>query len=36
MSTTGLAIFVFFAFLGPVPLMHWLDAPRPPTSPEAQ
>jgi hypothetical protein len=28
MTTAGLAIFVFFAFLLPVPLIHWLDAPR--------
>ena len=28
MTVTGLAIFVFFAFLVPVPLIHWLDRPR--------
>jgi hypothetical protein len=27
MNTTGLAIFVFLAFLVPVPLIHWLDLP---------
>ena len=27
MTATGLAIFVFLAFLVPVPLIHWLDAP---------
>lgn len=25
MSPTGLAVFVFLAFLVPVPLLHWLD-----------
>ena len=28
MSPMGLGIFVFFAFLVPVPLLHWLDLPR--------
>jgi hypothetical protein len=28
MSPNGLAIFVFFAFLLPVPLLTWLDKPR--------
>jgi len=28
MHPIGLAIFVFIAFLAPVPLIHWLDAPR--------
>lgn len=28
MTTTGLALFVFIAFLVPVPLLHWLDLPR--------
>jgi hypothetical protein len=28
MTTTGLALFVFFAFLVPVPLLHWLDLAR--------
>jgi hypothetical protein len=27
MSVTGLAIFVFLAFLVPVPLLDWLDRP---------
>lgn len=27
MTRIGLAIFVFFAFLVPVPLLHWLDRP---------
>ncbi|MFQ5538715.1 MAG: hypothetical protein ACE5GJ_14865 [Gemmatimonadota bacterium] len=27
MNTTGLAVFVFVAFLLPVPLLHWLDRP---------
>jgi hypothetical protein len=29
MSTTGLAVFVFVGFLLPVPLLHWLDRPKP-------
>lgn len=28
MTTVGLAVFVFVAFLVPVPLIHWLDSPR--------
>jgi hypothetical protein len=28
MTSTGLAIFVFLAFLLPVPIIHFLDAPR--------
>ena len=32
MTTTGLAIFVFVGFIVPVPLLHWLDAPRTQTS----
>lgn len=28
MTVTGLAIFVFFAFLVPVPLLQWLDRPK--------
>lgn len=28
MTSAGLAVFVFFAFLLPVPLIHWLDRPR--------
>jgi hypothetical protein len=28
MSTSGLAIFVFLAFLVPIPLLSWLDKPR--------
>ena len=28
MTTTGLAILVFLSFIVPVPLLHWLDAPR--------
>jgi len=28
MNSIGLAIFVFVGFLAPVPLIHWLDAPR--------
>ena len=30
MSSTGLAIFVFLAFLIPVPILAWLDRPRSP------
>jgi hypothetical protein len=30
MSPTGLAIFVFLAFLIPVPILAWLDRPRRP------
>jgi hypothetical protein len=34
MTSAGLAVFVFLAFLVPVPLLHWLDAPRgAPTNP---
>jgi len=29
MTPAGLAIFVFAGFLLPVPLLHWLDRPRP-------
>jgi len=29
MSSAGLAVFVFISFLAPVPLIHWLDKPRP-------
>jgi len=32
MTSVGLAIFVFAAFLLPVPLLHWLDLPRPPSA----
>lgn len=28
MTNVGLAVFVFLSFLGPVPLLHWLDLPR--------
>jgi len=28
MSSNGLALFVFLAFLFPVPLLVWLDRPR--------
>lgn len=28
MNSIGLAIFVLLGFLAPVPLIHWLDAPR--------
>jgi hypothetical protein len=28
MTSAGLAVFVFAAFLVPIPLLHWLDAPR--------
>lgn len=28
MTPTGLAVFVFLAFLVPVPILHWLDRPR--------
>jgi len=31
MTSSGLAIFVFFAFLVPVPLLTWLDRPRRPS-----
>ncbi len=27
MTATGLALFVFFAFLLPIPLLAWLDRP---------
>ena len=27
MTATGLAVFVFFAFLVPVPIIDWLDRP---------
>jgi len=30
MTTAGLAVFVFVGFLLPVPVLHWLDRPRPP------
>jgi len=30
MTITGLAIFVFLAFLVPVPILSWLDRPRRP------
>lgn len=30
MTPTGLGIFVFLAFLVPVPILHWLDRPRRP------
>lgn len=30
MTVTGLAIFVFLAFLVPVPILSWLDRPRGP------
>jgi hypothetical protein len=29
MSSSGLALFVLLAFLLPVPLLAWLDRPRP-------
>jgi hypothetical protein len=32
MTHAGLAIFVFLAFLVPVPLLAWLDRPRSSTS----
>ena len=28
MSSTGIALFVFFAFALPIPLLAWLDRPR--------
>jgi hypothetical protein len=28
MNTAGLALFVFVAFLVPVPILDWLDRPR--------
>ena len=28
MTPTGLAVFVFLAFLLPIPLIQWLDTPR--------
>jgi len=28
MSSTGLALFVFFGFAVPIPLLAWLDRPR--------
>jgi hypothetical protein len=34
MTTTALAVFVFIAFLVPIPLLHWLDLPRRPADGE--
>jgi hypothetical protein len=31
MTSNGLAIFVFLAFLVPVPLLTWLDRPKRPS-----
>ena len=36
MSTNGFAIFCFFGFLIPVPVLAWLDRPRKPKPPARQ